>query len=128
MKTILLIVCLSLSACASKAPPTLEPGALPIWQANEVQLAFGTLQRTAIGLNGIQRCDPGPCHPLLSDANTRLVIDGTADVVLTLRSVPSGWKATAMAAVDRITQRLDAAGQAKLSTYLRAITALVEAL
>ena len=79
-------------------------------------------------MNGIQRCDtatPPACAPLLSDANTRAVIDGTADVVITLRVTPAGWKATALAGVDRIAARLDAAGKTKLASYLTAITTIV---
>lgn len=128
---VILAALIILSACASKAPPQLEPGALPIWQANEIQIAFGALQRSAIALNAVTRCDtaqPPVCMPLLSDANTRVVIDGTADVVKTLRAVPAGWKATALEGLDRITTRLDAAGKTKLASYLSVISSVAGSL
>jgi len=110
--------------CASNRPPDLEPGALPIWQANEVQAAFGTLQQTAISLNAIERCDeavPPVCEPLLSDDNTRVVIGIVRDVVLTLRAVPSGWLATANAALTRLNERLSPDAQAKLAAYINMV-------
>ncbi len=111
-------------ACSRNAPPELEPGALPIWQANEVQAAFGTLQQTAISLNSIEKCDaqvPPVCAPLLSNANTRVVIGVVEDVVLTLRAVPSGWLATANAALTQLSQRLSPEAQEKLAAYINMV-------
>jgi len=119
------------SGCARNRPPELAPPAVTTWQANEVTLAFGTLQRTAISLNGIVRCDqavPPVCEPLLSDGNTRAVIDVVEDAVLTLRAVPDGWLVTANAALSRLVQRLSADGQAKLSAYIGMVRAVVEGL
>lgn len=125
MKVLLFALCLSLSACASKAPSSLSPAGVRIWQADQAVVALGTVQHVAIGLNAIQKCDPAPCHPLLSNANTGIVIDAVTDGVNTIKAIPSGWKATAMAALDRIAGRLDAAGQSDLAAYVEAARAVL---
>ena len=115
------ILCiLASSACATNPPPTLDPTAKRIWQANEAAVIIGTAQHVAIGLNHIQVCDPAPCHPLLSNHNTGIVVDAATDALTTLRGVPDGWKATVQAALDRIKIRLDAAGLTKFTPYLTA--------
>ena len=76
MKRILITLTLiGALGCASKAPPSLSPAGVVVWQANEVAVAIGLVQTGAINLNKVQVCDPTPCHPLLSDANTRIVVD-----------------------------------------------------
>jgi hypothetical protein len=107
-------------ACASKAPPSLSPADTRMWQANEAGVALGTIQRAAIDLNRIEACEPAPCRKLLSDTNTRAVIDVVVPALQTIRAVPDGWLATANAAVDQVTLRLDAAGKTKLRAYVEA--------
>lgn len=117
-----------LSSCAGKAPVGLDPAAIKIWEANEAAVGLGTLQHAAIELNKVQQCDPAPCHPLLSDANTRIVVEAVTDGLTTIRAVPSGWKATAGAALDRVEQRLDAAGKTKLAAYVAAARSILTTL
>ena len=82
-------------ACAKHAPPSLTPAGVPVWQANEAVVVLGALQSTAIGLNAIQVCEgTAPCHPVLNDASTRLVVDGVRDAVQTITQVPAGWRPT----------------------------------
>ncbi len=126
MKTSILLVALILSmGCASHAPATLTPTGVVVWQANEVAVGVGLVQTAAINLNKVQVCDPLPCHPLLSDANTRVVVDAVTDGIQTLKAVPAGWKATGTTIVDRIDQRLDTAGQSKLKAYTAAVRAII---
>jgi len=107
-------------ACASNAPPTLGPADTRIWQANEAAMALGQVQHAAIELNKIEACDPVPCRKLLSDMNTRAVIDVVSPALQTIRAVPDGWLATANAAVDQVNLKLDATGKAKLRAYVEA--------
>ena len=126
----LLLLSLLFVGCAKNAPPTLSPNSIIIWQSNEVAVSLGSLQSVAIGLNRVQQCagTPTVCHPLLSDDNTRVVVDAVTDGLTSLRAVPEGWKATGLAVVDRITLRLDDAGQSKLSAYLATAAAILNQL
>ena len=123
---IALCLCLlALPSCA-KQPPNLPAADVLIWQANEVVVALGTAQHAAIQLNAVQVCpQPTVCHPLLSDANTRIVVDATTDALLTIKAVPNGWLATANAALKQIADRLDAEGRSKLSAYIAAVRAVI---
>ena len=78
------------------------------------------MQHLAIGLNAIQVCEPAPCHPLFSDANTHTVVDAVEVALKTIQATPEGWRATANAALEAISTRLDAAGKTKLRAYLDA--------
>ncbi len=126
IKTALVIVALSIIAPAcAKAPSSLSPAGVRIWQADQAVVALGDVQHVAIALNGVQVCDPAPCHPLLSDANTRIVINTVEAGVKTIHEVPSGWKATALAALTQLSTTLDAAGKAKLAAYVDAARAIL---
>lgn len=128
-----LVLLVTVLACASKAPPVQTPKALKIWQANEVVVHLGQLQDVAIGLNGIKRC-PTPetpeanCPPVLSDTNTGYVVDAVEVAVKTIQKVPEGWKAAALTALDAVEKQLDAAGKAKLLSYLTVARQAVESL
>src|SRR5678815_2671016 len=128
LKTTVIAFAIVAAGCASKAPPSLSPAGVKIWQANEALLVLDMLQKSAIGLNDIQRCEAPPsttCRPLLADNNTRVVIDVVADAVRTIRKVPDGWKATASAALSTVATRLDAAGKTVLSEYLKAANTIL---
>ena len=88
---IVLALALSLQLGCAKQPANLPPDSAAIWRANEVVIAIGELQSVAIKLNGVQVCDPAPCHPLLSTRNTGIVVDAAADALLTIDAVPQGW-------------------------------------
>lgn len=126
------VLLLCLSGCAGNAPPSLTPAGVRIWQANEAVVAIGSVQHVAIALNGVQRCEAPPndsvCAPVLSDANTRVVVNTVTAALKTIEAVPSGWKATATEALTQIGARLDAAGQSRLSAYLAAARAALAAL
>jgi hypothetical protein len=124
--TFLLLV----SGCA-KAPPTLAPDAVATWQAHEAVLIVANVQRAAIGLNGIQKCDadtPPVCASLVSDHNTKIVGTATSSAIRTIRQYPNGWKATATEALDSIAKHLDAAGLEKIAAYLNAARLLLGAI
>ena len=121
-----------LTACAAQAPPSLSPAGVRVWQANEVVIALGTVQRAAIALNGVSRCELPPnetrCTPLLSEANTRVVVEAVTDALTAIKATPAGWKAVALAALDSIDQRLDSAGKARVVAYVRAARSIVDVL
>jgi len=123
--SLIALALLGVVACGKPAPGSLSPAGVRIWQADQAVVALGETQRIAIGLNGVKVCDPAPCHPLLSDTNTRIVIDAVSDGIGTIHQVPAGWKATGLAALDRIVARLDAAGKTTLASYVDAARALL---
>ena len=126
LSTAIVIAVVVMAGCA-KAPPSLSPAGVRIWQANEGVVALGTVQHTAIELNKIQVCDPA-CHPLVSDRNTGIVVDAVADGLKAIQRVPDGWKATAVVVLERIEGRLDAAGKEKLAAYVIAARTVIDAL
>lgn len=116
--------------CGSRAVPLL-PGTEPTYYALKAVVALGTVQSAAIGLNGIPVCaeavPPAPpvCHPLLSDASTRIVVEIVTDSALTLKATPAGWQASATAALDRIDARLDAADKPQMKVYTAAARGVI---
>jgi hypothetical protein len=126
MKPFLLVLCLSLTACGSHLPPPV-PGGLPP-AAQQAIIILTTVDAAAVALNIVQVCDPQPCHALVSTANLAIVRSAVTDAVTIIETTPAGWKATTVAALDRISLRLDAAGKTQLAVYLdaaRTILALV---
>lgn len=116
------------SACAGKAPPSLSPDGVRVWQANEVAVAIGSVQHAAIELNDAQICDRGGCRPILSEANTRAVVQNATSGLKALRAVPAGWKETGLTTIREIQSRLDDAGRTKLKSYLDAALAVINEL
>lgn len=121
--TSVLVFVLSLSilttGCASA--PTLPPGGQVLYAADEVMVAFGTLQHAAIELNKKCTTVTLPCVPIVSTANANVVVDVTKEAVTLITATPSGWKAIASTALSQIQSRLDAAGKTKLSAYIDAL-------
>lgn len=123
--------CVTLTAgCPGNPPPSLSPEGVKYWKANEAAVHIGTLQRAAIGLNGVQRCDAAGtnCSPVLSNANTRRVIDAVEVALKTLRAAPEGWRPATNAALDAIEQQLDNAGLLTLKIYIQSARQLLDAL
>lgn len=121
---VLVAGCLTIPACAGNTSPNTSPTVQVIATANDVVVGLGTLQHAAIELNKAQTCTtatPPACTPLLSEANTRIVVNAVGEALKTIQQVPNGWKATAGSALTAITARLDAAGQAKLAAYIQAV-------
>jgi hypothetical protein len=86
-------------------------------QVNAAVVSVGTIQHAAIGLNEVD---------LLSDANTRVVVDASTVALGTLRSAPDGWRATVLAFIAQVRKTLDADGQGMLGPYLDAARLVVE--
>ena len=126
-RMILLVAALVCLHCAS-APPTLSPQAAIAYRANNVVVAIGAVQHAAVALNGVQTCEPAPCHPILSDANTRIVVDASTTALTAIRSAPDGAKATAVTALEQIERQLDAFGLQQLQPYVQAARAVVAGL
>ena len=113
------VVSVTQSACASRATiAALPPGGAVLVRAREAAVAVGTIQHVAIEL---QKSD------LLSEANTRIVVDAASDILNSIRALPEGWKAVTDVGIQRIEARLDAAGKTKLKPYLEAARIIVAA-
>jgi hypothetical protein len=128
MTPLLIAVALAVGSSCAKAPPSLSPAGVQVWKLNEVVVSVGTIQHAAIELNKVQICEPAPCRPLLSDQNTRSVIDVVSVTLRTLRAIPQGWPAIVDSALVEITNRLDTFGQQKLKPYIEAVRVLLSAL
>jgi hypothetical protein len=113
--------------CAGNAPPSLSPTGKLTYQANEGVVALGTVQHAAIELNKVQACTSA-CHPLLPDKDVAVVVDNVTSALIIIKQVPNGWKATIISALNAISTRLDAEGKMRLSAYLGAAIAVVNAL
>lgn len=108
MRAYLLIATLLLTGCAS-APPSLSPEAAALWRMNEAVIALGTVQHTAIEFNKLG---------MLSDDNTRHVVEVVTDALITIRVAPQGHRAVVAQALTRIRDRLDRVGQEQMAAYL----------
>lgn len=128
MRSRMVLVALVVCVGCAKAPPNLSPVGQRTYQANQAVVALGTVQHAAIELNKIQVCTPAPCHPLLSDKNTALVVDNMTTAFNGIRGVPSGWKATALTALQSVQMRLDAEGKSSIAAYLDMAITLVSSL
>lgn len=128
MRRLLLALALVLSSACASAPASLSPQSQIVWHADQGVVALGTVQHAAIELNKIQVCDPAPCHPLFSDANTRVVVSVVTDALTTIKPLPAGWKPVAVTALDRLVSRLDASGQQQLGAYVAAARTIVNSL
>lgn len=110
------------TGCA-KAPPDLGPAERHVWNANEVLVALGTLQHTAIELNKVKVCPtPDTCRQLLSSANTDIVVDVVVETLKIMGpTAPLSFQGTIGKALDTIESRLDAAGKQNLSAYIQTV-------
>jgi hypothetical protein len=127
LKLSVLVLLLWIAFGCASAPPVSPQGQL-VWKANEVVVALGTLQHTAIELNKVQVCEPAPCRPLLSDKNTGVVVDSVTSTLKVLRGVPSGWRTIVRNALSQILERLDDFGQQRLRPYIEIVAALAYSL
>lgn len=119
------------SGCAAHAPGSLSPAGTKIWQADQAAATLGTVQHLAIALNMVQRCATPPstnCAPVLSDANTRVVVTVVGSALRTLQQVPDGWKVTTSTALTQIGMQLDAAGKGQVTPYLQAAQTILNSL
>lgn len=127
MRTIsLLLVGLLCISCAKN--PSVNSIQPKYWQAKQAADALGALQRTAISLNKIQRCDPLPCAPLLSENNTRIVVMVVGSTLRVLLNTPEGWRQVSLQAITEVENQLGASAQLKLSTYLQMARSVIEAI
>jgi len=123
--TVLIAAVVFACGCAT-APASLSPVGVQLWHANEAVVAINTLRHSTIELNKIQVCN-GPvgangtaaCHQLVSDRNTRIVIDACAAAATTIGQIPEGWRPATLTALDQIEALLDKPGQKSLRVYLQ---------
>ena len=121
----LLFVALLLSGCSYLNPPAgLSPPDVVKWRADQAIVALDVAQDAAIALNKIQVCATNtPCHPLWSNPNTRLSIDTLTAAAQTIQKIPSGWRATALAAIENLDEAFGEASA--LHAYLDTARAVV---
>lgn len=115
-----LLWAIMLSGCAAQAPPSLSPTGVRIYQANQALLVLDMIQRSAIGLNRIQICEPAPCRPMLSDDDTRQVIDTVAIGVKAIQVAPAVWKVQATSTLNEVSSHVGLEGRKTLSQYVNA--------
>ena len=128
-RALVVAVALVAPACASRAPATLDPQSVRVWQAAKAVAALGTVQHAAIELNAIERCDEsGACSPLFSDRDTAMVISIVAPTVTAIGQAPNGWFSVADVALVEIADRLDEGGQRELAIYLQTARAVLAAI
>lgn len=119
----IILIALLFAGCA-KAPPSLTPVSLKVWQANEVVNVIGAVEQAAIAFNGQTVCsaDPVPvCSPMLSEQATRIVVSACVFAIRTIQAYPDGWYATGLSAVTQIESNLGAAGQTRMLPYLATV-------
>jgi len=141
---ILILIALTGIGCgAYRAPASYPQPQRTLWYATEIAVAVNTVQTAAIQLNKISVCEAGTvitaesgpaldippaCHPLLSEDNVRAVGETASDIRASLRKTPEGWRAIVATGLERMTARLDNAGQVKLAAYLQAVRFLLGSL
>lgn len=131
MKPLIVILALTLSGCAARAPGSLSPTGQTIWQANQSAVVLGEIQHVSIALNNVQKCATPPatnCAPLLSDGNTRIVVTIVGGALRTLQQIPAGWKSTTQTALTQIGVQLDAAGKSQVTPYITAAQTILGSL
>lgn len=129
MKRLLLAFLLvGLVGCAHR-PPNLTPAQLALYRADDALVAIGIVQNAAIQLNKIKTCSgdmPPVCtSTVMSDRNTRIVVDAVADAVPVILATPEGWRSATLVLIERVEARLDAAGLTRVRPYLEALRVLV---
>lgn len=113
---------LSTSSCASN--PNVPPQIAQLQMVDEAVIAVGTLQHAVIELNKIQTGEPP--HPLVSDTDTRTVVDAVADALTVLKQAPAGWRATVQTLITRVEGRLSADARRRASPYLAALRVFLQ--
>lgn len=129
MKKLVLFVAVIIStSCAARTVPSSLSGiGVTYYQANEVVVALDAVMSSAIALNELQICDP-TCHPVLSEQNTRVVVQAIRSADLTLKQIPGGWQLIANTALDQVSLYLDSNGKEKILPYIIAAKSIIAAL
>lgn len=118
MKTLLLVLALTFTACAS-APPTLGPAAAQAFQNTRVVKGLDLLRDAAIDANA-------QTPPLLNTATTRKVVLYHESSVKIIHASGSGWKAAVVTGLDELPKDLPAAEASVLAPYLALVKTLLE--
>lgn len=123
--TLLLAAALSTAAsCRQPVPPESTQEYRVVAIATDVVIALGTLQHAAIELNEKLVCDsaaPPVCAPLLSEANTRIVVQNVTSTLTAMGPNPANIQVTVDTTLKEIESRLDAAGKTKILPYIQAV-------
>jgi hypothetical protein len=120
MKTWLLILALTFTACAS-APPSLSPAGQQAFQNTRVIKGLDLLRDTAIAANA-------EVPPLLNTATTRKVVQYHESSLKVMQASGSGWKPAVLAGLDELPKDLPPAEVKVLAPYLGLVKTLLEEL
>lgn len=104
----------SLGGCAKKAP-SVSPQS---FNAQRVVGALDVLRDTAVSANA-------QTPKLLSDANTRLVVNFHESAVKTIAAVPGGWKAAVSTALGQLQTNIPAAEYQRIAPYVSLVQTLI---
>jgi hypothetical protein len=120
-----LIVCVGILLCLSATPAAAQVGRFA--EADVAILAINSLQYAAVGLHGILRCPdgvpgvppPDPCPRMLSNANTRIVIEAASVAINAInRGAPTLWAVPVHTLVDELRSRLGDNAQRRLGFWI----------
>lgn len=111
-----ILLVLALASCA-KAPPTLSPTGVAAYNATRVVKALDVLRDAAIAANA-------QAQPLLSTANTRLVVNYHESAVKTIGAIPNGWKAIVEQGLTELQVQLGAE-YAQIAPYVNLVKTLI---
>ena len=110
------LLVLALAGCA-KAPPTLSPAGVAAFNATRVVKALDLVRDTAIAANA-------QTPPLVSTANTRIVVNVYESAVRTIAAAPNGWKAIVSKALDELPNQLGAE-YSQIEPYVNLVKTLI---
>lgn len=115
-----LVAAVLVIGCANKAPASLSPKGVTIWEANEAVSDIRAMRRGVADANAIQKCvgTPVACSPLVPDATVRVVLDASDVALRGLDKTPDGWRVIVQTMVNDLNARLTAAGKQELAEWI----------
>lgn len=124
MKRLVLIVALSgllvpLAGCASAPASVTTPQGQFAYKADQFVSAVGIFQDAAIQANA-------QTPPLISTADTRLIVTFCVASAKSAQAATTGWQATVLSSIASLKAALSPAAQTKYGTYLTLISTLVQ--
>ncbi len=109
------------STSCAPVPTSLSATGRMVYRADEAVIMLGALQHAAIELNQTSDCVSGQeCKPLLSERDTRVIVNVVTPTLKALDALPNGWLPVFQASIQQITEQLDAEGRERLRPYLLA--------
>lgn len=101
----------ALHSCASAPTSVVTPAGQAAFKADQFVTAIGILQDSAIAANATT-------PPLISTADTRLIVQFCVGSAQTAKAAVTGWQAGVAQGITSLQANLSAAAQAKYGPYL----------